>query len=250
MIEIIKIRKFNQVGLEKFKEALIYRAPGLFNKLKSIYSDAAFSEDIGIEFSWDDSWNTRKELATGLWSSFIQFPNFEREADDPQLWNWLSCRLLASIYGNVEGEATNKAAKKESLVRWIVEEGKLRQHRHLILSAFTAYKINASFGDDYSLSQLVQPIRQPGEVVERISGKIELSHGEVALLSTWLYVDKSKSEIRKNITSDGEPQQLSKYFNQIEKTVDYQSMTAAELLEMLPSKFSKWTALSRAERLP
>lgn len=243
----IELRKFTQSGVEEFKQLLINRPEGLFDRLDELYDDPVFSKPIGVFLEWDETWSTRLSLAKALWKTRTTYPEFEREADDPMLWNWVSCRLFASLHDHIESSATSAKAKKESIVRWIVEESKFRQHRHLVLGPYTAYKNNVKFGDDYSLSQLVQPILAPGEVVERISGKIELAHGEVALLTTWLYVDRNTKKIRDGITSKGEPQQLSKFFNQIAKTVDYQSMTAKELLKMLPKHFDSWVTLAKAE---
>lgn len=243
----IEIRRFNSNGIEAYNNLLLNRPVGLFDQLEEIQKDANLTSTIGVSFEWDDEWTTRLQLAKSLWKAREKFPQFDRAADDDMVWNWISCRLFSALHNYDEKTATNLKAKSESTVRWIVEENKLRQHRHLILGPYTAYKNNFSFGTDYALSQLVQPILLPGEVVERIAGKIELSSGEVALLATWLYVDRSQNKIRDGITKKGSPQQLSKYFNQIAKTVDYQSMTAKELLKLLPNHFEHWVKLAKAE---
>lgn len=243
----IEIRKFNTGGLEEYKSLLLNRPVGLLEQLEELQKDVNLTSTIGVPFEWDDTWTTRLQLAKTLWKTRVSSPVFDREADDEMVWNWISCRLFPSLHKYDERIATTRKAKSESTVRWIVEENKLRQHRHLILGPYTAYKNNISFGEEHALSQLVQPILQPGEVVERIAGKIELSSGEVALLTTWLYVDRSNNKIRDGITKQGEPQQLSKYVNQIAKTVDYQSMTAKELLKLLPKHFEYWVKLARDE---
>ncbi len=243
----IEIRKFNQQGIDEFKQILLNRPVGMLSRLQEIQTDSTLTSPIDVAFEWDDAWSTRLELAKALWKAQSNSPRFEREADDDMVWNWISCRLFSALHDHDELAVTSAKAKSESIVRWIVEGSKLRQHRHLILGPYTAYKNNSSWGEEYSLSQLVQPILAPGEVVERISGKIELSHGEVALLTTWLYVDRTTMNIREGITKKGEPQQLSKYFNQIAKTVNYQSMTAQELLKLLPKHFDHWVQLAKVE---
>ena len=245
----IEIRRFNSDGIEAYKNLLLNRPVGLFDQLDELQKDANLTSTIGVSFEWNDEWTTRLQLAKALWKASEKSPQFDRAADDDMVWNWISCRLFAALHDYNEENAITLKAKSESTARWIVEENKLRQHRHLILGPYTAFKNNVSFGTDYALSQLVQPILLPGEVVERIAGKIELSSGEVALLSTWLYVDRSHRKIREGITRQGEPQQLSKYFNQIAKTVDYQSMTAKELLKLLPKHFEHWVRLAKAEWL-
>lgn len=243
----IEIRKFNREGIDEYNNLLLNRPVGLFRRLDEIQKDPNLTTTVGASLEWDDAWTTRLQLAKTLWKAREKSSHFDRAADDNMVWNWISCRLFSALHDYDEKIATSMRGKSESTVRWIVEENKLRQHRHLILGPYTAYKNNLSYGPDYALSQLVQPILLPGEVVERIAGKIELSSGEVALLTTWLYVDRSSNKIRDGITKEGEPQQLSKYFNQIAKTVDYQSMTAKELLKLLPKNFDNWVKLAKSE---
>jgi hypothetical protein len=239
-----EVRKFNELGLEKFRDLLTGRPTQLFKKLDELAEDPATSEALGADFEWDSRLSDRFDLAQRLWEIFGVGKALEREAGEAQVWNWLSCKLFPILQQGQEKEA--RANTKESLARWIMTENSLRQHRHLVSGPFVAYKNN--FGNlDGARSQLVQPILEPGEVVERIAGKLELSQGSVALLSTWLYVDPTSRKIRPGITSQGEPQQFSKYFNQIQKTVDYESMTAKELFDMLPKTFDHWKQLAKQD---
>lgn len=242
-----EIRKFTKEGSREFAKILSSREAGIFKALENLCQSDTFTERTGEIATWDDSISSRLGLAEFLWPHFGIGAPLARLADDPLLWDWMACRLFAVLHGNDESVVTSNKAKSESNVRWIVEQSKLRQHRHLILGPFTAYKLNVNDGTEYLDSQLVQDILTPGEVVERISGKIQLAHGEVAKLTTWLYVDKKEKKIRSGITSEGSPQLLSKYFNQIEKTVEYQQMDAHELLGMLPTAFEKWVKLAKAD---
>jgi hypothetical protein len=96
---------------------------------------------------------------------------------------------------------------------------------------------------------LATPVLEPGEVVERISGKRSLSIGAVCHLATLLYYDKSTGELRKGHTSPpGNPKSFSYYFSQVDLNVDYEGMDVDSLLKMLPSKFDRWVKLAEAER--
>jgi hypothetical protein len=242
LIQTFDIRKFKSIGKLEFEALLSTRPPHFFEKLNVLADDDQRTENLGVTFSWDEKWVTREDLAKALWPIFGEGGPLEKEAGDPQVWNWLSCKLFPIL--NKGGEAQARKNTTESNVRWVMTENKLRQHRHLVSGPFIAYKNNFPNVDN-ALSQLVQPILSPGEVVERISGKIELCRGPVAELSTWLYVDKFSRQIRPGITGVGEPQALSKWFNQIQRTIDYESMTAKSLLEMMPETFKKWKDLAK-----
>jgi hypothetical protein len=244
MIHKFEVRKFNSEGLKAFASLLEIRPTRFFPKLFELSQDPSFSEGLGYEMSWDSSDTSRLGLAEALWEVLGVGAPLEREAADPQVWNWISCRLFSAFHNGNESAARSNL--KEKSARWIMEENSLRQHRHRVSGPFVAYKNNHPHVER-ALSQLVQDILTPGEVVERISGKIELAQGQVALLSTWLYVEPNAKKIRDGITGEGTPQQLSKYFNQIQKTVDYESMDAKSLLDMLPSTFSKWVNEARTD---
>ena len=237
-----EMRKFKSQGKAEFSDLLTSRPKGLFNKLNELAEDDSRTEKLGFNLTWDETNSTRLDLAKALWPILGAGGPLEREAGDPQVWNWLSCKLFPLLHKAGEPEARQNT--KESLVRWIMTENKLRQHRHIVSGPFIAYKNNSPDFEN-ALSQLVQPILSPGEVVERICGKIEMSRGQVALLSTWLYVDPYSRSVRPGITGAGEPQALSKWFNQMQRTVDYESMTARELLDRLPETFKKWKDLAK-----
>ena len=244
MIRSFEIRRFTPVGKSAFEELLNKRPRGLFEKLELLAEDDSRTEKLDVMFTWDDRHTTRLDLAIALWSIFGQGKPLEREAGDSQIWNWLSCKLFPILHAG--GDADARANTRESNVRWIMTENKLRQHRHIVSGPFIAYKNN--YPEVFNAtSQLVQPILSPGEVVERIAGKIELCRGQVALLSTWLYVDSTTQKIRAGITGKGEPQAFSKWCNQIQRTIDYESMTAGELFKLLPNTFKKWKDLAKEQ---
>lgn len=244
MLHKFEIRKFNAAGVKAFRDILETRPAKMFEKLEHLSEDDSLTVKLDRQMEWDSSWTTRRELAACLWKHFGIGEPLEREAADAQVFNWLACKLFPILHAG--NEKTVRANKRESSERWIMTETTLRQHRHRISGPFVAFKNNH---EDLQAaeSQLVQKILEPGEVVERIAGKLELSQGSVALLTTWLYVDGNTHKIRQGITGLGEPQQLSKYFNQIQKTVDYESMPAKDLLAMLPSQFSKWRKLAEQD---
>ena len=98
------------------------------------------------------------------------------------------------------------------------------------------------------MCQLATPVTQPGELVERISGKRNLASGPVCHLATLLYYDSEKKSLRAGLTTPpGNPKKFSYYFTQIDRTIDYEGMKVTELVDLLPQNFSKWTKLAKQE---
>jgi hypothetical protein len=98
------------------------------------------------------------------------------------------------------------------------------------------------------MCQLATPVTQPGELVERISGKRNLAAGSVCHLATLLYFDAQKDALRAGLTTPpGNPKKFSYYFSQIDRTIDYEGMTVEELLEIVPENFSKWVKLAKKD---
>ena len=66
-------------------------------------------------------------------------------------------------------------------------------------------------------------------------------------LGKWKY-DQAKKQLRPGHTSrSGEGNQLSKYLNQIDRTVDFEGLSVEELVDLLPDNFSEWVGYARKE---
>ncbi len=243
MKKIINLRSFTDEGTEKFRALITSKPPTLFADLSKLAQDKTLSVDLGKKVEWDTSKRTRLDIAEALWPAFGVNSPLQKSADDPNVWNWIACFLFEDFH---KSDLTLVRKISHEAARWIVSESVLRAHRHLVLGPFTCLKNN--WNDQLAAScLLVQDVLEPGEVVERIAGKLELSRGSAVQVATWLYVDPAKPKIRSGITSEGTPQELSKYLNQIYLTVEYQEMSPKDLLNMLPKKFSKWVNLARKD---
>jgi hypothetical protein len=65
-----------------------------------------------------------------------------------------------------------------------------------------------------------------------------------------MYLESGMSSLRKGFSTrtDGGPNQLSKFLGQIDRTVDYESLSIDEILNVLPPTFKKWVAFAKAKR--
>jgi hypothetical protein len=237
----INLRSFNDVGRSEFEQILLYGSKSIFAELDALASDKKKSTEIPAVFEWDSKKRTRLDLGGALHASFTSKEASLKFADDPNVWNWLACLLFKEIH---KQDLDLVPKIKGDAPRWLVRENTTRGHRHLILGSYTSYKNNV---DDLGAANCIlhQDIFEPGELVERIAGKSSLSVMPVVQVATWLYMDPQKNAPYAGITSTGTPQQLSKYLNQIEKNVDYQSMKPKELLQLLPPAFKRWQNLAK-----
>jgi hypothetical protein len=233
--DIISVSEFNSSGTTKFIELLRQRPKNLFAELEKLTEDSNYATSLPAKLAWSYP-KDRLELAETLWKSFGDTGELKAYAGNTGVWNWLSARLFETL---VDGDMTYVQKRKgEEIERWVLLETSRSFHRHHISGPFVAYRNNWP-NVDAALSQLVGPVLELSEVAERISGKRELAYGSVAHLATLLYVDPKTRQIRSGITDKpGEAQQLSKFFKQLDLTVDYEAMSVKELLDFLPNNFS------------
>ena len=185
-------------------------------------------------------------MASSLWLIFGKGgPLFKMRADR-DLWNWVSAAYLEPLVIADDRKEIN--TKIGGVDRWILSNSILYAHRHLISGPFFAFEANYP-EEKNAMCQLATPVLMPGELVERISGKRQLASGSVCHLATLLYFDRKTNLLRDGITSkSGSPKKFSYYFTQIDRTLDYEGMSAYELLDLLPKNFSKWAELAKLDK--
>lgn len=237
----IKLRTFTQEGKSQFEAILSSGGSSIFSELDALAADRNKSTELDAVFEWDSGKRSRLELGGALYSCFTSSSGALKFANDPNVWNWLACLLFKEIH---KSDISLVPKIKGDAPRWLVRENTARGHRHLVLGSYTSYKNNIS-NLDAAACILHQDIFEPGELVERIAGKSELSVLPVVQVATWLYMDPKNNTPYPGITSIGTPQQLSKFLNQVGKNVDYQSMTPKQILDFLPPKFSQWQKLAK-----
>lgn len=238
----VLVRKFTNEGVLKFGEFLKARD---LSKIAELVSSSNFtvSSKGTLELSVP---RNRLELAENLWSLFGEGGELYGSRSDSNLWNWISAvylpvLLAADSRSNLEA----KFGKEEE--RWILTSSTLRYHRHLVSGPFFAYEANYPH-IERAMCLLATPVLAPGEVVERIAGKRSLSFGAVCHLATLLYFDAETEILRFGVTSPpGNPKSFSRYFSQIDRTLDYEGMEVEDLLDTLPKNFDKWKSLAHSD---
>jgi len=158
---------------------------------------------------------------------------------DPKFWNWMAARWMQTL-AESDPRTNLKSKIGKQIERWALSSNTLRYHRHLVSSPFFAYVDNQR-NPDLAMCLLSTPVLEPGEVVEKIAGKKAFASGSVCELATHLYFDPVTDSIKPGVTvRPGHPKGFARFFGQLDRNVDYQSMSKDELLKLLPASFDKW----------
>ena len=241
----LEIRKFTSEGSEIFANLIQNKPINIIEEVNKLVISESYTVRLDKDIEIDTPKN-RFELASSLWLIFGKGgPLFKMRADR-DLWNWVSAAYLEPLVIADDRKEIN--TKIGGVDRWILSNSILYAHRHLISGPFFAFEANYP-EEKNAMCQLATPVLMPGELVERISGKRQLASGSVCHLATLLYFDRKTNLLRDGITSkSGSPKKFSYYFTQIDRTLDYEGMSAYELLDLLPKNFSKWAELAKLDK--
>jgi hypothetical protein len=240
----INVRSFTPAGSDAFKRLIQNKPNNILSEVKKLIKENSITVETGAVLELRSPRN-RYDLAKILWEVFgndgLLYPD-RRKID---LWNWVSAVYFEIL---INSDSRLDITKKiGGIDRWILSGDILRDHRHLVSGPFFAYEANSE-EPKRAMCQLATPVTQPGELVERISGKRNLASGPVCHLATLMYYDSEKDALRPGLTTPpGNPKKFSYYFTQIDRTIDYEGMTVKELLEVLPANFDKWKKHAQSE---
>jgi hypothetical protein len=248
----IALRKFNQHGMDAYTTIVNTKPSDIFKQISDLIIDHACTDVVHINgqvFNLEIKPIVgRLEFAEHMWGYFGHEKPLSHLAGDAHVWNWIAAVWMQPLV-EASGQTDVIKALGKQMERWVLTSDTTRYHRHLVSSPFFAYESNFE-APEHAMCLLATPVLEPGEVVERISGKRSLSIGAVCHLATLLYYDNRTAELRKGHTSPpGNPKSFSYYFSQVDLNVDYEGMDVDALLNMLPEKFERWVKLAKAERL-
>ena len=240
MSELIGVRSFNDEGMKAYARLILSKSSDICTKASELVNNPNLSSSVGFDFV-PKNIIRRREMGEHLWKYFgIDSAGFNF-IDDRRMWNWVAASFLPHLLeGTTDLSIINKAVGKDES-RWIRSDSVLRHHRHLVSSPFFVYLENYSNVED-AMAALATPVLAPGEVVERITGKLSISQGSAMALATALYYDKKTGELKKGSSTHGSggPKRLSYFLSQIDLTIDYQGMSPDYLKDLLPKEFHRF----------
>ena len=252
----MRIRKFNLDGEKAFREAildhtLITEKPMEFLALISdISSNSKYSSELKGDIDlkpFDDRFLFAEYIYNSIQTILNDHPE-NQLLGDSSFWNWLAAAWLPIlVQADTRPDLLDKIGQSQDAPRWLLINDKTRFHRHLVSGPFFAYEANvddiekarvlfAMFPDNKTGNVLMS-----GELWERLIGKTALSTGSIVHLATLMFVDPSSGKLYPNSGDKRQgAQAFSKYFSQIDLTLDYHGMDVETLMSILPKHLQKW----------
>jgi len=250
------LRKFNKDGEMAFREALLNHALIANKPLEflGLISDISSNEKYSHELKGNIEllpFTDRLSFAEHIYKSLRALQQEHPEMQflgDASFWNWLSAAWLPCLVeADGRTDLLEKIGESQDAPRWLLISDKTRFHRHLVSGPFFAYEANlddiekamvlfAMFPDNKTGNVL-----KSGELWERLIGKTALSTGTVVHLATLMFVDPATGRLYPNSGDKRQgAQAFSKYFSQIDLTLDYHGMDVETLMSILPKHLQKW----------
>jgi hypothetical protein len=241
----IQLRAFNIVGNEAFTEIMQSQPNDMFEQVYKLVNDdtKTTKHDSEIELK---PFTSRYELGAYLWNYFQsnKLSNLDN-LGDTYLWNWLAASWMQILVdADQRKDLSQKIGRYE---RWVLTENVRRYHWHVVSNPFFIYA-NNSDEPEKAMALLATDVLKPGDLVDKIASNRRYQKPPISYLATLLYYDQVKKQLRPGHTSRaGEGNQLSKYLNQIDRTVDFEGLSVEELVDLLPNNFSEWVGYAKKE---
>jgi hypothetical protein len=236
------LRRLNTQGIELFTDYLNLLGPdsgaaipprGLLTR-----SDTSIKVSPSVEIDpapIESRLNAAQSIAD-LLSPLPPASRFELESDRG-FWAWLSLYYFDSVCPLRKGSRTPGHPS-----RHVIGEKGRNKYRHLLASPYTIY---SSFRPAHlrAMAALYTPVHTPGEIAEQITGSQNLvSIPNVVEAYTSLYFDASKNWHKPGAAGAGRgsSRRMSVVLNQFDRTFDLGSMTAQQILDLLPVEFDRF----------
>jgi len=233
----MKLHRLTEKGLEAFNEfldSLTTDSPRSFPA--HLLTDPEMSVPVEPPVEIETCiFANRFEAGRYLYQRLNGIPNIDR---DQGLWAWLSAFYFEQLCPR-DHSGNRKPGER---ARWIPAIGDYRKYyRHLLAGPYRIYKAHCE-KPEVALALLCSKLHSPGDIVEQLASRQELVTNEAVMqVATWLYVgDDGRPKRGSGGRGPGSPRRLADVLNQFELTWDLYSMSAADLLKMLPSEFDKF----------
>lgn len=227
------VRRLNDQGILRFQNWLSEGAPDPVpdDLLESPTFSAALPAAATIEQS---SFGTRLQFGEYLVARLKPLPASTIRFD-AGLWDWLSLYYFDQLCPK---DAAGNRQMRE-LVRYSLELKNRKWSRHLVRMSWMAVADHGS----HARVLLGLPMTRHSDVLEQLAGQQETFGAKsVIAAADWLYWDEQDEGLKRGVQgkAEGTPRRLRKLMRQIRLTFDPHSMSADQLLALLPPEFKRW----------
>lgn len=157
---------------------------------------------------------------------------------DPGLWAWLSLFYFEELC-----PASRSGRRKPGEhARWILNPSGRRYYRHLLAGPFFVYRFHSDM-PQRAIALLCGPLDEASDVYLELADSQQLvTNRAVIEAASRLYYDPPKGKLRRGTAraKPGGARRLAETLFQFDCTWDLYSMTAEDLLSLLPREFDKF----------
>jgi hypothetical protein len=236
---ITHIRRFNELGIEKFRNLLhevrVGEADGVPDSLVTDgYSCEIINAEIIIERK---KFDTKQEIIEYIFSVLSKMQN-RNMLYDVGMWTWLAAFFFDSIWKPSSTKKNNGVGEDARYVLNAEEWNKY--YRHLLASPTRLYKELGSLSKIY----LVGRPDINGELLENLASRQEVATCRAVIeAAEILYWDKEKNSIKRGVRGKGKGtvrRLAGATILQFQMTYDLNSMSGKELIQLLPNEYEGW----------
>ena len=238
MPEQVELRRFTDLGMESFRKEIKNIKSGNILKISNelLYSNE-YSELIQTEVRISDRIFIDKYDAALYLNGVLENSGIQNPFSDKELWSWLAAFYFDQL---CKRDAKGKLNPGEES-RYILRDEWKKRYRHLLAIPVIMYK---SHGDAATLF-LNGPLNNFSDIEEQFLSRLKIcTNTNVICAAKLLYWDEENKTIKRGISQTehkaGTVRRFVSVIEQLDLTYDLANMKPEEIIEILPSEFSKY----------
>lgn len=236
---ITHIRRFNELGIEKFRTLLQEVRDGEADSVPdSFVTDGYSCEIINAEIIIErKKFDSKNEIIRYIYDKISHIPG-RNLLYDAGLWSWLS----AFYFDSICPERSDGKRKVGEDSRYILNSEEWNKYyRHLLASPTRLLKEL----DDLAKIYLAGTPDKNGDLHESLASRQEIATCKgVIEAATALYWDKEKNKIKVGARNKDGKGVLRRFTTstipQFQMTYDLNSMSGREIIQLLPKEYESW----------
>ena len=240
---MMQLRRFNQIGIEKFEDALDLIGAGEELDLSLLLQDPDFTNVLLSQPIVEvRPFNSRFSAAQYFYKILEPAQNVIGDVErDRGLWSWLAAAWLDVLAPRDDAGKRKLGAR----ARWIpVVDDYTRYYRHLLAGPYRIYRAHRD-DPQRAMGVLATPIGSPGEVVEQLVSRQEIVTSPSLMEAvTRLYYAPAEKKLKRGAggKGGGSARRLVDVIQQFDLTWDVYGMDSSEFVDLLPHEFDRFKA--------
>jgi hypothetical protein len=245
----MRLRRFNDNGLLKFREQLLsMKSDPTIEPPWHLLEDAAFTTAAPIEANVSrEVFTTRMQAAVAMNRLIGDRPPPGTDRDTG-LWSWLALFFFDSICPSCEGGKRKVGATH----RYVLEAASHKTYyRHLLVGPYLILRAHRD-EPERAIVLLCQPPNAPGDIVEQLASRQEIVSNPVMMrLATALYFDRATGSLKRGASGKhrGSARRLAEVTDQFDVTWDLFAVPWHLLLAKLPAEFDRFRPQDKSTML-